>query len=214
MSTLISRLYNWVTDKTNVVKITASRQDAELDQMIIALNRKELCAASAPDSPIAGQTWVDTTNKLRKCYLDNEWKTYSDDTTLIGKIYPIGSIYIGVTSTNPGTLFGVGTWTAFGAGKVLVGLDAGDADFDAAEETGGAKTVTLTAAQSGVPAHTHTAGGLTRGSAAGGSDPNAVSSSGGSGYAPASAANATAAASSAHANVQPYIVVYMWKRTA
>lgn len=73
MSTLISRLYSWVTDKGNSVKITASRQDAELDQLIVALNRKTLCSASEPGSPIAGQTWVDTTNKLLKIYFNNEW---------------------------------------------------------------------------------------------------------------------------------------------
>lgn len=73
MSTLISRLYNWVTDKAASVKITASKMDAENDQLIIALNRKSLCSASAPGSPIAGQTWIDTTNKLLKIYLNNEW---------------------------------------------------------------------------------------------------------------------------------------------
>ena len=35
-------------------------------------------------------------------------------------LHPIGSIYTNVTSTNPGTLFGFGTWTAFGAGRVMV----------------------------------------------------------------------------------------------
>jgi hypothetical protein len=73
MSTLISRLYSWVVDKTNSVKITASKMDAENDQIIVALNRKTLCSASAPDSPIEGQTWIDTTNKLLKIYLNNEW---------------------------------------------------------------------------------------------------------------------------------------------
>lgn len=73
MSTLISRLYSWATDKTNSVKITASRMDAENNQIITALNRKVLCAASAPDSPIAGQSWYDTTNKILKLYRDNEW---------------------------------------------------------------------------------------------------------------------------------------------
>lgn len=73
MSTTISRLYNWVTDKANSVKITASRQDGELDQIIVALNRKVLCSGSAPSSPIAGQTWVDTTNKFLKHYRNNEW---------------------------------------------------------------------------------------------------------------------------------------------
>lgn len=73
MSTLISRLYGFVTDKANGVKITASKVDGELDQDIVALNRKVLCSGSAPSAPIAGQTWVDTTNKLLKMYRNNEW---------------------------------------------------------------------------------------------------------------------------------------------
>ena len=73
MAGVVARIYNWVTDKANSVKITASRQDAELNQLIVALNKKVLCATSAPSSPIAGQTWVDTTNKIMKIYINNEW---------------------------------------------------------------------------------------------------------------------------------------------
>lgn len=75
MSTVISRLYDWVTDKAGGVKITASKQDDELDQIIVGLNRKVLCSGSAPGSPIAGQTWIDTTNKFLKLYRNNEWVT-------------------------------------------------------------------------------------------------------------------------------------------
>jgi hypothetical protein len=63
-------------------------------------------------------------------------------------VYPVGSIYTSTVATNPGTTFGFGTWAAFGAGKVLIGQDAGDAAFDALEETGGSKDATL-------PSHTH-----------------------------------------------------------
>jgi hypothetical protein len=66
------------------------------------------------------------------------------------ELYPVGSIYTNATSsTNPGTLLGFGTWTAFGAGRVMVGLDAGNALFDTAEETGGS-------ADAIVVSHTHT----------------------------------------------------------
>ena len=58
-----------------------------------------------------------------------------------GEAFPVGSIYLAVVSTNPGTLLGYGTWASIGAGRVLVGLDSGDTDFDTVEETGGAKTV-------------------------------------------------------------------------
>ena len=66
--------------------------------------------------------------------------------------WPIGALYISVVSTSPATLFG-GTWAAFGAGKVLVGIDVGQTEFDTVEETGGSKTVTLDTTM--IPAHTH-----------------------------------------------------------
>ena len=73
---------------------------------------------------------------------------------LFDKMYPVGTIYMSVSNTNPSTLFG-GTWEAWGSGKVPVGVDSNDTDFDTVEETGGTKSVTLTSAQSGVPAHAH-----------------------------------------------------------
>jgi hypothetical protein len=77
---------------------------------------------------------------------------------VIDNLYPVGALYISTLSTNPGTLIGRGTWSAFGAGRVLVGRDSGDADFDTAEETGGAKTKAISAhAGTAVSAHAGTA---------------------------------------------------------
>lgn len=123
--------------------------------------------------------------------------------------YPVGSIYMNATSSsNPNTLLGFGTWTAFGAGRVLVGLNSGDTDFDTAEETGGAKTHTLTASE--MPSHTHSI-------SYGGSD--ATGTSGVTLYRHDAGSNlsrttTSAGSGGAHNNLQPYIVVYMWKRTA
>ncbi len=69
-------------------------------------------------------------------------------------VYPVGSIYMSVNNVNPSTIFG-GTWIAWGEGQVPVGVKSSDTDFDTVEKTGGAKSVTLTSAQSGVPAHSH-----------------------------------------------------------
>lgn len=71
-------------------------------------------------------------------------------TAALQAVYPVGSIYVNASSAiNPSTLLGFGTWEAFGAGRVMVGLNGSDADFDTAEETGGAKTVTSTGSISG-----------------------------------------------------------------
>lgn len=120
-------------------------------------------------------------------------------------VYPVGSIYINATtSTNPSSLLGFGTWTAFGLGRVMVGYTSGDSDFNTLEQTGGSKTHTLTVSE--MPAHTHTYSALS-GSGSGadngtgqGSLTTKTSSSTGGG--------------NAHNNLQPYIVVRMWKRTA
>ena len=156
---------------------------------------------------------------------------------IIDTIYPVGSIYISTVSTNPATLFGRGTWSAFGAGKTLVGLDSGDTNFDTAEETGGAKTVTLETAN--LPSHRHSvnitsgtqsanhnhktgSGSLHTASGSAerkiGSDPtfgpdvtdiesatHTHNVSGNTGY---------IGSGTAVTNLQPYIVVYIWKRTA
>ncbi|MDO8547856.1 MAG: hypothetical protein Q7R68_10935 [Nitrospirales bacterium] len=142
-----------------------------------------------------------------------------------GPAFPIGSVFIAVVDTNPATLLGYGTWSAIAAGRVLVGLDSGDTDFDTVEETGGAKTVTLDTTM--IPAHTHTQDahahtiGQVRDATTGGATTNIAktadtSSTLGTATATnsATAVNQNAGGGLAHANVQPYFVVYMWKRTA
>lgn len=65
-------------------------------------------------------------------------------------VYPVGSIYINAaSSSNPSALMGFGTWVEFGAGKVIVGLNSSDTDFDTLEETGGSKTSTSSGTISG-----------------------------------------------------------------
>jgi hypothetical protein len=124
------------------------------------------------------------------------------------QLYPVGSIYINATdSTNPSTLLGYGTWTAFGEGRVLVGLDSSDTDFDTAEETGGSKTHTLTVDE--MPAHTHSYDDWAGTGTAGGS-----SSTDSRQTTSVSKTSGSTGGGDPHNNLQPYITVYMWKRTA
>ena len=139
--------------------------------------------------------------------------TLSGVTATISNAYPVGSIYMNCSNaTNPGTLLGFGTWESFGAGRVLVGLDSSDTDFDGAEETGGSKTHTLTEAQ--LPSHRHQVGSNDSGTGTGGAAGNMeLVRDAGTGNGPAVNSSFTGSGQ-AHTIVQPYIVVYMWKRTA
>ena len=163
--------------------------------------------------------------------------TFGDSTTkfattafvqaALAAIYPVGSIYTNATnSTNPGTLFGFGTWVAFGAGRVMVGFNGSDPLFDAAEETGGSKdaivvshTHTATVTD---PGHSHSTALYYRPHSASGTAQSYAQNTTGFGSQISTnsnttgitVSNSTEGSSGTNANLQPYITVYMWKRTA
>lgn len=126
---------------------------------------------------------------------------------------PIGSVLAFVDDTDPNDLFYGQVWERFAQGKVLVGVDTADSNFNTVGKTGGESTHKLTIAE--MPSHSHSASNVdshfekifAKGSAyyalafrSGYSDPNiSVGSRGGDG---------------AHNNLQPYETVFYWKRTA
>ena len=160
---------------------------------------------------------------------------------LVDLVYPVGAIYMSVNSTSPATLFG-GSWVAWGSGRVPVGINTSDSNFSTVERTGGSSSVSLTTAQ--LPAHNHEVGAnyngenqhdlFLTGLSSNAAGFNGLSGIGRSakvdsvssaedyyyfrsdnqqalGYAEATASTGSG---SAHTNLQPYIVCYMWKRTA
>jgi hypothetical protein len=151
--------------------------------------------------------------------------------SILSSAYPVGSIYINAAvATNPSTLLGFGTWTAFGTGRVLVGVDAGNAAFDTLGETGGsadAITVSHTHTATSVvtdPGHAHQMGAKDSTANEGGDQatefvkpyPNIInptSSTVTTGITVATTVASTGS-SGTNANLQPYITVYMWRRTA
>lgn len=147
---------------------------------------------------VAGENISIDTNTTDKIKIN-----YDLASEILESAYPVGSIYISVGSANPQTIFG-GTWARFAEGRCLIGLNSNDSDFDNISETGGSKTHIL--ATNEMPAHNHGAtpefnnasskGTLSSNFSLDGS--NIIDTGGGA----------------AHNNMQPYIVVAMWKRTA
>jgi hypothetical protein len=207
---------------------------AEIDTELTAVSN---AISSKADINSAGLTGTPTAPTASAGTNTTQLATTAFVTAALSAIYPVGSIYVNAAvSTNPTTLLGFGTWEAFGAGRVMVGFNASDALFDTLEETGGSKdavvvshTHTATVSET---AHFHTTDGTN------GSNKHAVRAGtdsiidGSSGSASADDAdyitgsktgtastgitvsNASTGSSGTNANVQPYITVRMWKRTA
>ena len=137
--------------------------------------------------------------------------------SIIDVAYPVGSIYISSSTVHPSIVFG-GVWERFAEDKFL--LSAGSTYANGS--TGGSATVTLTSAQSGVPAHTHkyqdynttyTLKTTNRKPGTSTAVAYGTSLTAGGGATERTSSNNTAAnASQAHENMPPYLAVYMWKR--
>ena len=137
--------------------------------------------------------------------------------SIIDVAYPIGSIYISSSTIHPSITFG-GTWEHFAEDKFL--LSAGSTYANGS--TGGSATVTLTSAQSGVPAHSHkyqdynttyTLKTTNRKPGTSTAVAYGTSLTAGGGATERTSSNNTAAnASQAHENMPPYLAVYMWER--
>lgn len=183
-------------------------------------------------------------NRLDSKGLNHLWsrmKTYVKNYTEsfnIDKVYPVGAIYMSVTSTNPGNLFG-GTWERIenkfllgSGGDYPAGLSGGSPDAFVIRHTHtqAAHThYTLKGEGWGYPVYSTTKSGISRAK---------VNTSSGSRYAVLGTSGASNADGSGLAfggqlksatptinycdgedsgeglNMPPYLAVYIWKRTA
>lgn len=145
---------------------------------------------------------------------------------IFARMYPVGSIYINASDdTNPGTLLGVGTWEAFGTGRVLVGYDASQTEFNAAQKEGGDKNLQAhdhngTTDTQGAHTHsttsqvairTNSTVGLTNLKTDQFSWGNVNTNSAG---AHSHFFNTSTTGTGNSGNLQPYITVYIWKRVS
>lgn len=129
----------------------------------------------------------------------------ADISTILSKVYPVGSIYMSVNSASPATLFG-GTWERI---KDQFLLAAGDKY--AAGKTGGEATHTLTVDE--IPNHQHVLWFPNEGGEQSAAIGYPEAGSKNTWYAEASK-TAGAGGGAAHNNMPPYLTVYIWKRTA
>jgi microcystin-dependent protein len=161
-------------------------------------------------------------------------------TTGLQAAYPVGSIYMSTVATNPATLFGFGTWVAYGTGRMPISADG---STYVAGATGGSATTTISS--SNLPSHTHSFSATTGGMSANTSHQHYVGSNdstagyGGdagnrefvqnynAGNGPATYTNyadishthdvsgttGSTGSGTAATTISPYIAVYMWNRT-
>ena len=126
-------------------------------------------------------------------------------------MHPVGSIYMTTIETNPSKIFGFGTWELWGSGRVPVGVDTTQTEFNEVEKTGGEKTHKLAIYE--MPKHTHyvydTAGGTIQFQPYSSIDNGTTGGSDKTGY--ASTVTYTGG-DNPHNNLQPYITCYMFKR--
>lgn len=132
---------------------------------------------------------------------------------LIDSVYPVGSIYMSVNSTNPQTLFG-GTWQRI-QGRFLFAADS----KHAAGSTGGEETHKLTASE--IPDHKHSID-FYKNCQPGDEVSPSVTNYPAYGYPRGDYAHipyehqtsTMTGGDQPHNNMPPYLAVYIWKRTA
>ena len=207
-----------LNNKADTTDIPTSTRDLTNDSGFITTETDPVFSASAA----AGITSTDITNwdgKQDELVSGTNIKTInnksllgSGDISLIDLFYPVGTYYeTSNTSFNPNTTWG-GTWVEDTNGKVTVAYDTSQTEFDTIGKTGGEKTHTLTINE--MPEHTHTL--KTGAKTADWAEPNyAISYQ----YQEASTINSTIGMKSngggqPHNNLQPYVVVKRWHRTA
>ena len=201
-------------DPLKIVKGTEINTEFDNIQTAIA-TKADLVSPTFTGTPLAptASTSTSTTQLATTAFVQAVAQT----------LFPVGAIYTATVSTNPATLLGFGTWTAFAAGKTIIGNGGG---FSAGATGGSADAIVVShthTATSTDSAHTHqskrngtpTIGVDATGFAAENFDGNnngPITTT--TGNAVITTTVASTGSSGTNANLPPYIVVYMWTRTA
>lgn len=139
---------------------------------------------------------------------DNINFTLKETCSLVNLLYPIGQIIIKGDNADYSNWLGF-SWERTAVGKVLVGLDTTDTDFNTIGKTGGEKTHTLTVDE--IPSHNHSVKYASNDTAFG---DNYFTAGKKSSYETSNIPINNTGGGQAHNNLQPYQVVAYWKRIA
>ena len=204
--------------------VSGTEINDELNAIQTAVNTKaninSPTLTGAPTSPTASagasSTQIATTAFVTTALTN--YNTVVD--TLLQALYPVGTIYTNATDgTNPATLVGFGTWSAFGTGRVLVAIDSGNTLMDAAEETGGSADAVVIAHTHTVtdPGHIHSVSGTRNYNSQddrNGSESTRLGNQVDTDSATTGLTVDSEGVAGTDLNYQPFITVYYWKRTA
>lgn len=190
-----------ITSRTFHLEVTSAGDTGELRQKLTA------CDKSSDTSYVRyyyGGSW-------------GSWIKTTNTSDVIKTIYPVGSIYMSINSTDPKTLFPGTTWERL---KDRFLLGAGDTYT--AGSTGGSATVTLTEGE--MPSHSHASYEVNESTGHGSWTPTGGNNGD---YQVKLSSVVTvrqgyqgtlwmgdAGGDHPHENMPPYLTVYMWKRTA
>jgi hypothetical protein len=205
-----------ITGDTNKgISILGNQIATKIDSTSMQFINGNIAVKEVSSSQIADNSI--TSNKLASNSVSKDNITSGALTDLV---YPVGSIFTTVTNyvDSAGVVSAIGgtTWVPFGAGRVMVGFDNTDASFNSIEQEGGSKTVVLNKSQ--IPPHTHSlvydqisesGSGFPASNLLGTGDTETTNAGDDLGENNDGTGNAAP-----HDNLQPYVVVYMWKRTA
>jgi hypothetical protein len=206
-----------LSDSDSAKVISGADFNTEFTTVQTAVNTKADVNGSATESFSAttATAGTNTTQVATTAFVE----TATSAANIADAVYPVGAIFTTVTAyaNSAAVVAAIGgtTWVSFAAGKMIIGVDTGDTDFDTVEETGGAKTHTLTTDE--IPSHDHD---LITGRNDNGDYHASGSNKGhvGNGFTAAYNAGTSWIGSTgggdAHSIMNPYITVHMWKRTA
>ena len=146
------------------------------------------------------------------------------DQNIAAAFYPVGAIFLSTNGVDPATSLGFGTWTQISQGRTLIGEGTGGGATYSNGDTGGDKDAIIpthnhsgTTTSAGNHAHTFSTG---LGESSGGThavrafNPNSSQTTSSAGSHTHSLSINNAGESAVDKNMQPYLVVYIWERTA